>query len=61
MHQLETLLIVLHENQQEDILFQGFPEIFSPPVKTGALKSRLSFVLSYLGTVVRKPINLIQD
>ena len=41
MHQLETLLIVLHENQWEDTLFQGSPGLFSPSVKRRALGSRL--------------------
>ena len=41
MHLLETLLIVLHENQWEDTLFQGSPELFSPSVKRRALGSRL--------------------
>ena len=41
MHQLETLLSVLHENQWEEPLFQGSPELFSPPVKKRALGSRL--------------------
>ena len=30
MHQLETLLFVFHENQWEDTLIQGSPELFSP-------------------------------
>ena len=41
MYQLETLLIVLHENQWEDSLFQGSPELFSPSAKRRALRSRL--------------------
>ena len=41
MHQSETLFIVLHENQWEDTLFQGSPELFSPSVKRRALGSRL--------------------
>ena len=41
MYQLETLLIVLHENQSEDTLLQGSPEPFSPSVKGEALGSRL--------------------
>ena len=41
MHQLETLLIVRHENQWEDSLLQGSPELFSPSVKRRALGSRL--------------------
>ena len=45
MHQLETLLIVLHENQWKDTLFQGSLELFSPSVnpsvKRRALGSRL--------------------
>ena len=32
MHQSETLFIVLHENQREDTLFQGSPELSSPSV-----------------------------
>ena len=42
MYQLETLLIVLHENQWEDTLFQGSPELFSRSVKRRALGSRLT-------------------
>ena len=42
MHQLETLLFVLHENQWEDTLFQGSPELFSRSVKRRALGSRLA-------------------
>ena len=45
MHQLETLFIVLHENQWEDTLFQGSPELFSPSVKRRALGSRLLSIL----------------
>ena len=41
MHQLETIFIVLHENQWEDTLLPGFPELFSPSVKRRALGSRL--------------------
>ena len=41
MHQLETLLLVLHEHQWEDTLLQGSPELFSPSVKRRALGSRL--------------------
>ena len=41
MHQLEVLLIVLHENQWEDTLFQGSPELFSPSVKRRAPGSRM--------------------
>ena len=41
MHQLKTLLIVLHENQWEDTLFQGSPGLFSRSVKRRALGSRL--------------------
>ena len=42
MHQLETLLIVLYENQWEDSLFQGSPEFFSSSVKIRTLGSRLT-------------------
>ena len=45
MHQLVTLLIVLHEKQWEDTLFQGSPELFSPTVKRRALGSRLRLSL----------------
>ena len=46
MHQLETLFIVLLENQWEDTLFQGSPELFSPSVKRRALGSRLWYAKS---------------
>ena len=44
MHQLEMLFIVLLENQWEDTLFQGSPELFSPSVKRRALESRLGLI-----------------
>ena len=48
MHRLETLLIVLYENQWEDTLLQGFPELFSPSVKRRALKHHVFSWLSSL-------------
>ena len=42
MHQLQTLLFVFHKNQQENTLFQGSPELFSPSVKGRALGWRLT-------------------
>ena len=42
MHQLDTLLIVRHDNQREDTLFQGYPELLSLAVKRRTLGSRLS-------------------
>ena len=53
MHQLETLLIVLHENQWEDTLFQGSPELVSPSVKKRALGSRLASSLTVLWKCVQ--------
>ena len=41
------LVLVLHENQREDILSQGFPELFSPSVKRRALGSRLATVTQH--------------
>ena len=41
MHQWETLLIVLHENQWQDTWFQGSQELFSLSVKRRALGSRM--------------------
>ena len=49
MHQLKTLLIVLHENQWEDTLFQGSPELFSRSVKRRALGSRLMLTPTWCG------------
>ena len=56
MHQLETILIVVHENQWEDTLVQGSPELFSPSVKRRALGSRLMKIekLSCNGQVYKK-------
>ena len=53
MHQSETLLIVLHENQWEDPLFQDSPEPFSPSVKRRALGSRLGWRWAFKGVVSR--------
>ena len=63
MHQLEMLLIVLHENQWEDTLFQGSPELFPPSVKRRSLGSRLRCLAAWKRKLsnLRPPAILVDE